>query len=307
VREHFSEPELSLETWQLRVEGRVEHPYQLSFSDLLELPSRKVECVLECAGNAADGSAASNGVWEGVPISFLLERAGIGRGAACLALEGSDTGRLLTDSATLPYAQTVPVEKCFDAASLVAFKLNGLFLPRRHGFPARAVFPGWYAMDSVKWLRRIEVLSEEDRRSAFYQSGMDRVYNRVIRTEVGQRIERLSDLQVKSVIAWPAQKMNLPAGRHVVWGFAWTGSGSIRGIAFSADGGKTWDAAHTQASADLYRWVRWSYAWKALPGDYLLMSRATDSQGRQQPLQRDRSRKDVYELNWCAPLACSVR
>lgn len=307
VRDHFSEPELSLENWQLRIEGRVAHPYQLSFSDLLELPARKVEFVLECSGNAADGSAASNGVWEGVPVSFLLERAGIGRDAAFLAFEGADTGRLLPDSRTLPYAQIVPVEKCLDAASLVAFKLNDLFLPRRNGFPARAVFPGWYAMDSVKWLRRIEVLSDGDRQSAFHRSGMDRVYNRVVRTDGSPRIERLSSLQVKSVIAWPGEKMNLPAGRHMVWGFAWTGTGTIREVALSADGGKTWKPAQIQGSPDAYRWVRWSYAWTAPPGDYALMSRATDSQGRQQPLQRDKARKDVYELNWCAPVPCSVR
>jgi len=46
VRDHFSEPQLSLETWQLGIEGRVAHPYQLSFSDLLELPTKKVEAVL---------------------------------------------------------------------------------------------------------------------------------------------------------------------------------------------------------------------------------------------------------------------
>jgi DMSO/TMAO reductase YedYZ molybdopterin-dependent catalytic subunit len=53
---------------------------------------------------------------------------------------------------------------------------------RRHGFPARAIFPGWYVMDSVKWVRRIVVLSTGDRQSSFYQSGMDRVYNRVVQT-----------------------------------------------------------------------------------------------------------------------------
>ena len=71
VRDHFPQPQLSLETWSLRVEGRVARPYTLTFSDLLELPSKKVEAVLECSGNAPDGSAASNGVWEGVPVSFF--------------------------------------------------------------------------------------------------------------------------------------------------------------------------------------------------------------------------------------------
>src|SRR5579864_9547231 len=88
VRDHFSEPELSLETWTLRIEGCVSRPYGLTFSDLIELPTKKVEAVLECAGNAANGSAVSNGAWEGVPISSLLAAAGVDRGAPSVALEG---------------------------------------------------------------------------------------------------------------------------------------------------------------------------------------------------------------------------
>ena len=79
----------------------------------------------------------------------------------------------------------MPLEKCLDSTSLVAFKLNGLFLPKRNGFPARALFPGWYAMDSVKWLRRIVVFGANDRPISFHRSGMDRLYNRVVKTERG--------------------------------------------------------------------------------------------------------------------------
>jgi DMSO/TMAO reductase YedYZ molybdopterin-dependent catalytic subunit len=307
VRDHFSEPALSLESWQLRVEGRVAHPRQVRFSDLLELPTKKLEAVLECSGNGTHGSAASNARWEGVPISFLLEPAGMSREAAFVAFEGADTGSLLQGPSSFPYTQIVPIEKCLDSASLVAFKLNDLFLPRRNGFPARALFPGWYAMDSVKWLRRIVVLGPDDRHSAFMESGMDRVYNRVTQAADGIETKRLSSIQVKSGIAWPPDKMRLPAGSHQVWGFAWTGAGTVREVAVSLDGGRVWEPASLESSPQPYRWVRWNYKWTASAGEYSLMSRATDSQGNQQPLQRNTARKDSYELNWCAPLTCSVR
>ncbi|MGH9593983.1 MAG: molybdopterin-dependent oxidoreductase, partial [Bryobacteraceae bacterium] len=258
MRDHFSEPRLSLETWQLSIEGRVARPRQFNFSDVLEFPTRQVESVLECSGNAANGSAASNGTWEGVPLSFLLQQAGIGRGAAFVQFEGADTGRLLTQSPMLPYAQIVPIEKCLDASSLVAFKLNGLFLPPRNGFPARALFPGWYAMNSVKWLRRIVVLSETDRDAAFYQSGMNHVYNRVIQSADGPKITRLTSIQVKSALAWPYEGMNLPAGRHQVWGFSWTGTGEVRDVSVSTDGGRAWSPAKLDSQTGPYRWVRWT-------------------------------------------------
>jgi DMSO/TMAO reductase YedYZ molybdopterin-dependent catalytic subunit len=307
VRDHFSPPAISIDTWNLRIEGHVEQPYELTFSDLVELPSIKVEAVLECAGNLANGSAVSNGVWEGVSLAMLLAKAGLRPDAAFVLLEGADSGLLLNTGPVLPYSQLVPLSKCMEPSSLIAFKLNDLILPKRNGFPARAVFPGWYGMDSVKWLRRIEVLRAGDRETAFHQSGMNRVYNRVVRTPDGEQVTRLQSLQVKSAVAWPSDGLKLPAGRHLVWGFAWSGNGIVRDIKVSVDGGKRWNAAKFDSRPSDYAWVRWSYPWEAAPGDYVLMSRASDRNGNEQPLQRDAARKDGYELNACMPLHCSVR
>ena len=112
---------------------------------------------------------------------------------------------------------------------------------------------------------------------------------------------------MKSAIAWPADNSKLPAGRHAVRGFAWTGDGLVRGVEISADGGRTWAPAKLESRPKPFSWVRWSYSWTAPPGDHVLMSRATDDAGRAQPLQRDPARKDGYELNFCAPVRCAVR
>ena len=182
VRDHFREPELSIETWRLKIEGRVAHPVELSLADLLESPAKKLEAVLECAGNTAGGSAVGNAVWEGVPLAYLLRQAGVEQGATMALIEGGDSGKLTADSPNLPYCQLVPIAKCMRPESLVALKMNGRFLPRRNGFPARVLFPGWYAMDSVKWLRRIVVLSAGDSTGGFEASGINQVYNRIVET-----------------------------------------------------------------------------------------------------------------------------
>src|SRR5712692_8930007 len=103
VRDHFAEPDLSLATWTLRIEGSVARPVAVSFSDLLESPTSKMEAVLECAGNPASGFAVSNGIWEGVPLAHLLERAKPRGEAAYVLLEGADTGSLGQSSRALPY------------------------------------------------------------------------------------------------------------------------------------------------------------------------------------------------------------
>lgn len=308
VRDHFDEPALSLSTWKLRIEGRVSHPLELTFGDLLESPGKKVEAVLECAGNTASGFAVGNGLWEGVPLSYLLDKAKPEAPSALVLLEGADSGRLLRNSPSLPYSQVVPLSKCLEPESLVAFKFNDLFLTDRHGFPARALFPGWYAMDSVKWLQRIVVLSEADKPTGFLESGMNSMYVRVIKTAAGQHANgRLSTLLVKSVIAYPSESARLPIGRHSVWGFAWTGNSLIHAVDFSSDGGRKWNPAKLLSSPKPLTWVRWSYSWTAPPGEHLLMSRASDLAGNHQPVERDLTRADDYELNWCEPVRCSVR
>jgi DMSO/TMAO reductase YedYZ molybdopterin-dependent catalytic subunit len=306
VRDHFSEPDVSLDTWKLRIEGEVEHPYEIGFADLVEMPSKTVEAVLECAGNAANGSAVSNGVWEGVPLASLLEAARPSAEAAFVLLEGADAGSLLQDAAPFPYSQVVPIAKCREISSLVAFKYNNLTLPKRNGFPARALFPGWYGMDSVKWLRRIVVLRAGEE-TIFQHSGMNRLYNRVTASNGALQTIRLSAVQVKSAIAWPVDGLKLPSGHYAVWGFAWSGSHAIRRLSISVNGGKVWGAAKLESQASRHGWTRWSYAWDAKPGDHALMSRALDAGGNEQPVCRDPARKDGYELNWCMPIHCSVR
>jgi DMSO/TMAO reductase YedYZ molybdopterin-dependent catalytic subunit len=307
VRDHFREPELSLATWRLKIEGHVAKPLDLNLSDILESPSKEVEALLECAGNPA-GSAASNAMWEGVPLAALLDQAGAAGDAVAVLLEGADSGQIMQDSPQLPYCQIVPVEKCLRPESLVAFKLNGRFLPRRNGFPARALFPGWYGMDSVKWLQRVVVLGPSDQAPNFQLSGMNKLYNRMVKNPAGElQITRLTEIQVRSAIAWPVANARLPAGRYVIRGFAWTGAGLVRSVSFSSDGGRAWTPAALESLPKPFTWVRWKYTWSAGPGDHVLMSRATDDAGKEQPVARDPSRKDVYELNFCTPVRCSVR
>ena len=307
VREHFNEPDISLSTWRLRIEGRVDRPLTLSLSDLIESRTTKIEAVLECAGNVAGGSGVSNGLWEGVPLGDLLNQAGAHPEAASILLVGSDHGRLLQSSPVLPYARLVPIDKCRDAKTLIAFQLNGRLLPRQNGFPARALLPAWYGMDSVKWLQRIVVLAKDEVPPEYRASGMDRVYTRAQLPSGANQplVTRVSVLQVKSVISWPLEGAALPPGQYTVRGFAWSGT-PVQGVGFSDDGGRTWRAAWIEAPQKDFGWVRWSVAWTPTPGEHVLLSRASDEAGNLQPLERDRARKDGYELNACTPVPCSV-
>ncbi len=308
VREHFPAPEISPGAWRLKIEGRVRRRLEISLPDLIESPTRKLEAVLECATNVPGGTAVSNAVWEGVPFTYLLTEAGAASDAVSVLIEGADTGRLVKGAPQLSYTRVVPVEKCLRPESLVAFKMNDRFLPRKNGQPARALFPGWYGVDSIKWLQRIVVLGPSDESSTYQSSGMSKLYNRVVESVAGEASTiRITEMQLKSVIAWPGDNWKLPAGKLEIRGFAWTGKGLVRTVSLSADAGRTWTVAQIESHPEPFAWVPWKCAWQAAPGDYILMSRAVDDAGREQPLTRDPSRKDAYELNFCAPIRCRVR
>ena len=108
--------------------------------------------------------------WTGVPLSAVLDRAKIKSGAIEVILDGADEGEVdktPTPSGKISYSRSLPLAKaCHDV--LLAYEMNGEKLTASHGFPLRAIVPGWYAMASVKWLRRLIVTSKPF--NGYYQS-----------------------------------------------------------------------------------------------------------------------------------------
>ncbi|MFP4189184.1 MAG: molybdopterin-dependent oxidoreductase [Halobacteriales archaeon] len=95
------------------------------------------------------------------------------------------------------------------------------------------------------------------------------------------------DQLVKSTIGAPGEDATIESGEYEVFGVAWAGDDSIETVEISPDGGETWvDAelvADEQDRGGDYSWTMFRYMWEAEPGDYTLVSRATDDQGRTQP------------------------
>src|SRR6516164_1917048 len=127
----------------LSIEGEVEQPVKVSSGDLSRLKARELGAVLECSGNGTGPQAlASNGFWEGWALGDVLALARPSPKAAHLHLVGRDE-----------FARSVPVAEAGPDAMLVT-RLNHEPLTPEHGAPWRALFPGRYGMNSVKWLER---------------------------------------------------------------------------------------------------------------------------------------------------------
>src|SRR5882757_3937974 len=123
IRSHFPAPELNPASYRLSIRGAVRRELNLSYAEIREMPSRTCVATLECAGNSrvflvppAPGAqwelgAVGNAAWTGVPLSLLLERAGLADEVCELVLEGADRGVPKEEPKPLgeiSYARSIP-------------------------------------------------------------------------------------------------------------------------------------------------------------------------------------------------------
>ncbi len=296
VRCHHPIPEIDAETWRLKIEGEVENPMELSYAELAEMETRTITVTMECAGNGRaflepqragaqwEGGAVGNAEWTGVPLAAVLARAGVQASACEIILQGADSGQIKEPprpSGKIHYARSLPLTKATKDV-LLALQMNGEKLTPAHGFPLRAVVPGWYGMAAVKWLARIAVSGEPYH--GYYQT-IDYAYWERGTTTLPTLLP-ITEMRVKAQIARPEFAEAVPAGQtYRVHGAAWTPEAEIAKVEVSTDEGATWNDACLLGDSLRNAWRLWDYEWAipATPGKVVLMARATDSKGRTQP------------------------
>jgi DMSO/TMAO reductase YedYZ molybdopterin-dependent catalytic subunit len=317
VRTHFPIPKIDKKDWRLRVEGELENPLEFRYEDFLKMKALTIPVTLECAGNNRNFlepkvkgvqwglGAVGTANWTGVPLSILLELAGVKSSAREVILEGADGGELQEPkrpSGNVRFARSIPLAKAKDV--LLAYKMNDADLPPENGFPLRAIVPAWYAMASIKWLQRIIVT---DRTFTGYYQTMDYAY--WARRGDTAELVPLTEMQVKAEIACPVAGDIVPANSNVrVYGAAWTSDGEITKVELATDGGSTWNEAKLIGEPKPHAWRLWEFDWEtpAKPGKQTLVARAIDSNGRTQPIKRDLDR-GTYMINHLLPITVEVR
>jgi len=293
VRNHMHEPsQLDPDGWRVTVGGEVAKPISLTLSELAKLESHSIVNTLECAGNGRalhhpqvpgiqwGKGAVSTARFSGPRLGDVLERAGIKPTGKHVMFRGLDE----IPGKVPPFIRSIPIEKALDADTLIATHMNGAPLAKHHGFPARALVPGWIGAASCKWLTEIKVLESEF--AGNFMSPGYRFPNQPAQpgdTVKPEDTHPLTALNVKSVISGPLDGASLKAGKIAVHGAAWAGEASIVKVEVSTDGGASWNPVSLGREQAHYAWCLWTYDWRAKGGDYTILSRATDSQGRTQP------------------------
>jgi DMSO/TMAO reductase YedYZ molybdopterin-dependent catalytic subunit len=296
-RNHFPYPAISNQSYSLSIDGSVITPITLQYSQITTLPARTVTSLVECAGNKRayfepnvfgdqwkDG-AISQGVWKGVPLSYLLSLSGINELARAIVFQGADAG--IKKGRHVHFERSLPLEKASDHNIIVAWEYNQRPIPAKHGFPYRLIVPGWYGMASVKWLRAIHVIDESF--SGPFQTD-DYVY--YPNKDDNQGAFPVTTNHVNSIIQQPLDRQILKPGVHDIFGLAWTGEGVIISVEISLNNGATWEETVLYGNPQRYQWVQWHHSTVfEEKKEYTIQVRAFDSNGQTQPEQAFWNRK----------------
>jgi sulfite oxidase len=294
VRNHMHEPStLNAEEWKLSVGGEVEKPFTISLAELAKMEAHSVVNTLECAGNGRafqtpkvpgvqwQRGAVGTGRFTGPRLPDLLSRAGVKPTGKHVMFRGLDE----VPGKVPPFIRSVPIEKAMDPDTLVATHLNDAPLPKHNGFPARAMVPGWVGAASCKWLTEIKVLDKEFDGN-FMNPGY-RMPNQPVKPGEAVKPEDthpVTALNIKSIITAPLDGSTVPPRVLNIKGVAWAGEADVARVEVSTDGGSSWKTAELGKDRARYAWRLFHYQWKApKPGDYVILSRATDSRGHTQP------------------------
>src|SRR5207253_558106 len=265
VTKNVVDPRVDGGLWHLEMTGLVRHAHTYRLLDFKSMEMIDQETTLMCISNGLDAGLMSNAVWRGIPMADLLEAASPLPGAEKVRLHGVDN-----------YTDTVPFPKAMTPTTLIAFKMNGMELPDRHGFPARAIVPGYFGEKHVKWLTRIEVTGAGAK--GFYErQGWGP--NFIVPTR--------SRIDVPANETWIRQ--NDAAKGILIKGVAYGGNRGISRVEVSLDDGKNWDDAIIIYPGTKLTWALWKYDWKpAEADDYVLVVRATDGNGDVQKFEPNR-------------------
>lgn len=302
MRHHFPVPDIKPDEYRLRIHGvGLREDVILTLKDIQKFPKFSEVVTLMCTGNrrsemvkvapATTGlpwkvGGLSTAEWAGARLGDVLRSIGVDMvngPANYVNFEGIDRGK--RDSQR--FGSSVPISFVDANEIILAYQMNGVDIPKIHGYPIRVIVPGITAARSVKWLERVELAEEEY--SGYYQRVAYKLWTPRIANWKGidmKDVPPIMNLPVQCAIC------NLDDGDIVtgdeieVEGYALSGNGRyIVRVDVSIDNGDTWQTAELRDDGQKGKKWAWTF-WKttvklprrqtALKIPLTLIAKATD-------------------------------
>ncbi len=246
-------PQVTTQSWALRVHGMVGQELNISFKDLLKMPMVERDITIMCVSDTVGGGYIGNAKWQGVLLSDVLRGAKMQSGVSQLATTD-------VNGMTVGVASDVALD---GRDAMLAVGMNGQPLPQDHGFPVRLVVPGLYGFCSAtKWITDIQLTTL----GAFTPYWVHRGWTQVSPTKTESRIDT------------PKAGGSLQAGKVMIAGVAWAQHKGIEQVEVRVNGGQ-WTKATLAVQDEVDTWRQWYVPWQATAGKHTLEVRATDKTG----------------------------
>ncbi len=244
-------PQVSKESWSLKIGGMVDTPMEITFDDLLARPQVERYITLSCVSNPVGGPYIGNALWQGVLLKDILDEAGVQSGATQVVSRSVDG-----------WTAGTPTEVIMDGRdAMLAIAMNGEPLPAQHGYPVRMVVPGLYGyVSATKWLSEIELTRWEDYDAYWIPRGWS----------------KLGPIKTMARIDTP-RKRDL-VGEIAVGGVAWAVHSGVSKVQVRVDSGE-WVDAELGGVPSSDTWVQWVARVSPEPGKHTIEARAFDADG----------------------------
>jgi sulfite oxidase len=298
VRCHGDLPAIVADEARLAVDGAVSTPLEMSLHDVqANFPHVVVTATMQCAGNRRadmravapvsgdpwEGGAIGTADWTGIRLGDVLRAAGIREGAGLhVAFESHDTVE------GHPYGVSIPLAKALAPETLLAFAMNGETLLPEHGFPLRAVVPGYAGVRSPKWLKRITVQDHPSDNPI--QANDYKLFPPDVTAETADPAKghTINTMPLNAAICEPMRGAALSAGTTRIRGYAVSGDRAVVRVDVSGDGGRSWVQASLEQDATApFAWTFWTVDLDLPSGERVLVVRAWDEAGQTQPADPD--------------------
>jgi DMSO/TMAO reductase YedYZ molybdopterin-dependent catalytic subunit len=249
----FSVPKVNLPEWTLNIKGMVDRPYTIDYADILNMPMIERYVTLSCVSNNVGGDLVGNAKWLGVPLTEILDRAGVQTDAEQIV------GRSVDD-----FTVGFPVEAAYDGRdALLAIGMNDEPLPFEHGFPARLVVAGLYGyVSATKWISEIELTRWDDFDAYWVPRGW----------------AKEAPVKTQSRIDTPPSGSEVPPGSRQVAGVAWAPDRGIARVEVQLGDDGPWLEAGLSEPLSDSSWRQWAIEWDAPLGTHRIRVRATDGE-----------------------------
>lgn len=297
---HMGSAIVDKDVWRLVVDGLVQRPFSINWSQLLRLPKETVTSFHECYGSPIKPPDTNlwrigNVTWTGVPLALLLELAKPKPEVKFVWSDGLERGSFFEAKNVDRYQKDLPMNKALTPGCLVAYEMNGEPIGRERGGPVRLIVPGWYGTNSVKWLCR---LSLQEARSS---SPFTTIYYNEIDPSDPERKRKRPCWEVEPnsfLLIIPAAQGTVRGPEVCIAGRAW-GAVPIRDVSISVQERGIWLEKRVTpvTQRKQHGWQYFETELKLDPGKQIIRARATDNNGCTQSAAGRRNHMHQVEIN----------